>query len=64
MKLSDARKGTYSIKNVTCRRLVELGFVPGRTVEVQINRSRRLIVVIKGEKFAIDRRIAGGVEVD
>ena len=63
MKLSEVREGEYIIKRVDSKRLVELGFVPGRRIEVQLNRGGRLIVVIKGEKFAISRELVEGVEI-
>ena len=64
MKLSDVEEGTYVIKSVSSTRLLELGFVPGREIEVQVNRGNRLVVVIMGEKFAIAKELAEGVEVD
>ncbi len=63
MKLSEAGPGTYVIKSTELPRLIELGFVPGRKIKVIVNR-KHMIIEIFGERFAISREIAEGVEVD
>ena len=64
MKLSEKGPGVYRIEEVKREKLKELGFVKGREVEVLVNRRGKMIVMIEGEKFAIDKKIAEGVEVD
>ena len=62
MKLSDAPPGRYVIERVRDERLKELGFIPGRRVEVVVNRGH-MVILLENEKFAIDRELAEGVEV-
>lgn len=64
MKLSEAEEGKYRIRRVKNEKLMELGFVPGRGIEVVRRGRGRLVIVIKGEKFAVAEEIAEGIEVD
>ena len=64
VKLNSVKCGMRKISKVAKKRLIELGFVPGREIEVLINRGGRMIVLIENEKFAVSHEIAEGIEVD
>lgn len=63
MKLSRVKPGVYKVKKVSSKRLMELGFVKGRAIEVILNKGY-LVVEIHNARFVISKDIAEGVEVD
>ncbi|MBR9680654.1 MAG: ferrous iron transport protein A, partial [Candidatus Altiarchaeota archaeon] len=60
--LSDAKVGTYKIKTVKKLRLIEIGFISGSKIKV-IKNNKRLVVEIKGSRFALGSEITDEIEI-
>jgi Fe2+ transport system protein FeoA len=70
LNLDECEPGTYIIKKMNTRyykqytRLVELGFLNGRKVEVITNKKRTMIVKVLESNYIISKKLVELIEVE